>query len=228
MKLVKESLRDVLKPKDISEIDELIGDKFDVDPNKVITINDYAYASEKALRNLGNNFDLKISVFGRIGNKVAHSKFFLTGKIKDLYKWWKYFNGADEDFNKLISKIMNESLEDILKPKSEEEIEKGILQKYKGKGVQIFIDGMKDFIIVKAVFRRKVMYYFIPKKNPTVQYMYGIKKGNIYMKRDDLYAIRELRSGSYVFNKGNPNKMAMPKDLYGAAEWIKERYNITY
>ena len=123
-------------------------------------------------------------------------------------------------------KLVKESLEDVFKPidqSKKEDIEKEIVQFYKGE--QIFIEGMEDFTIVKTIQRKKEMYYFIPNTWPAIKYIYGIEKGNIYMKRDDLYAIRELRSGSKAFNKGNPNKMAMPNDLYGAAEWIKERYS---
>ena len=57
-----------------------------------------------------------------------------------------------------------------------------------------------------------------------VTYIYTIEKGNVYMKHPDLFATKELRSNSRAFNKGKPNKMAMPNDLDAAKEFILKHY----
>lgn len=58
----------------------------------------------------------------------------------------------------------------------------------------------------------------------TIIYTYSLNKGNIYMKNPDKYATTEIRSNSNAFNKGNPNKMAVPNNLKMAEEIIKNHY----
>ena len=49
-------------------------------------------------------------------------------------------------------------------------------------------------------------------------------KGNVYRKHPNQYAQQELRSNSHAFNKGKPEKMAMPNDLQGAEDFIIKHY----
>jgi len=74
------------------------------------------------------------------------------------------------------------------------------------------------------------MYYFKEKgpkyieKNRPTTYIYSKNKGNVYRKHPNQYAQQELRSNSRAFNKGNPNKMAIPNDLIAAQNYILQHY----
>ena len=65
----------------------------------------------------------------------------------------------------------------------------------------------------------------VPKvDDDALTYTYSLKKGNVYMKRPMKYATSELRSNSHAFNKGNPDKMAIPNDVESAVKFINNHY----
>ena len=67
---------------------------------------------------------------------------------------------------------------------------------------------------------------FVEGGKPTT-YIYTLDKGNVYRKHPDLYmgqGRQELRSNSFAFHKGNPNKMAIPNDFDKAYAFIMDHY----
>ena len=64
---------------------------------------------------------------------------------------------------------------------------------------------------------------YVREDKPTT-YIYSIEKGNVYRKHPSQWAQQELRSNSRAFNKGNPDKMAIPNDVEKAKEFIYNHY----
>ncbi len=124
-------------------------------------------------------------------------------------------------------KFIVESLEKVLRPKSEDEISQ--LIKGNGEILQISPEINKYFIIKQL--KTPGIYYFIEngkygfvQGNSPTKYIYTIDKGNIYKEHSDNYAKQELRSNSNAFNKGNPDKMSIPNNLDVAAKFILSHY----
>lgn len=88
----------------------------------------------------------------------------------------------------------------------------------------------ENFIIIKGVRRGTEVYDFIELgkegfiKDFPLRYIYSINKGNVYLEDKNNWSKQELRSNSHAFNKGNPNKMAVPNDVLGAGEFILNHY----
>lgn len=55
-------------------------------------------------------------------------------------------------------------------------------------------------------------------------YIYSIEKGNVYRSHPSQWSYQELRSNSKAFNKGNPDKMAIPNDVDKAKEFVYNHY----
>ena len=232
--IVKESIESILKPIDKSALKTILANKPRLD-NIINDTQDELYKKDllKIAEMIGPAENIIIT-----DNIIIHSDIvsdiirfdspwdeekmegYIGEYVVDIKNKTAGFYGEEEDyFFTNVKRFLGES---VFKPKSGAEIEK-IINDLNGELVDI--PGMEDFVVFKSIQRKKEMYYFILIAYPNTKYIYGIDKGNIYMKRADLYAVRELRSGSYAFNKGKPNKMAMHNDLEGVAKWIKEKHD---
>ena len=109
-KKVFEALKDVLKPRNLEDIKQEIGIRFNCDPLKILKRYDYFFGNReeidsviKDLNNQGAN--LIITDFKTTVNKPGDdSEYFISGNCKDLYAYWKYFEGADEDFKRFLTR----------------------------------------------------------------------------------------------------------------------------
>jgi len=124
---------------------------------------------------------------------------------------------------------LNEGIEDILRPKSKEDIERSFDELMK-KGEKIYAPS-RYFYIYKFKRGDDHVYYFMEngqhgfvEGNRPTKYIYSENKGNIYREHSAHYAKQELRSNSFAFTKGNPNKMAIPNDFEEAFNFILSHY----
>jgi hypothetical protein len=86
----------------------------------------------------------------------------------------------------------------------------------------ILPEKFEPFDIEKKETSKGIIYKFIERrpgfegkreKGEPIIYTYSLKSGNIYYKNPDRYAMQTLAGDSPAFNKGNPEKFAIPNNF---------------
>jgi len=150
-------------------------------------------------------------------------KFNVTEEFMELLE---QYGGVAYNVLKLYEKIkskrikngVKESVNETFKEESDPIVDLGIgpLYQYFTVKSSTFADSLVHHFIEKGPI-------FVEERKPTT-YTYSEEKGNVYRKHPNRWAPQELRSNSRAFNKGNPDKMAIPHDLDKAKEFILKHY----
>ena len=85
------------------------------------------------------------------------------------------------------------------------------------------------FSVYSMEYRGELHYYFVEKvavkyKNSHLVYDYNHKKGNMSYGCGAMWARHEMQSDSKAFNRGNPDRVAIPNDLEKATARVLQHY----
>jgi hypothetical protein len=169
-------------------------------------------------------FFLEIAPFGLLDSAKTGVKYIKRGdeyatiKITKTLKEWNedcYIKKIEDDTNESISFQRGSDPKEVL---GIGEFNMYFDTKHTSDGMYYFTE--KNNLVYPS--RANFVYYPTPALN--LRYTYSINKGNVYLKKPLNYASQELRSNSFAFTKGNPNKMAIPNDLTAAKDFILKHY----